>query len=138
MTQEPFTIIDETQATDVEAVISGDAVRLPARSLEAALGWKLEGEGLCKDGVCMSPGAPGELVSEDGVDLVRLAARLERPLVLDRDARAAALGASAGVRARAMATLKAPEFSLPGLDGRQHSLGDYRGSKVLLIAWASW
>ncbi len=138
MTRQPFTIIDEDRATEVDAVISANAVRLPAESLEAALGWKLEGEGLCKDGICMSPGEPGELVSDEGVDLARLAARLERPLVLDGEAGAAALGACAGVRARAMATLKAPQFTLPDLDGKPHALSDYRGKKILLVAWASW
>ncbi len=138
MTRKAFTVIDENKITEVEAVITDDGVRLPAASLEAALGWKLEGEGLCKDGICMSPGSPGELVSDEGVDLARLAARLERPLVLDGAAGAAALGASAGVRARAMATLKAPQFTLPDLDGQPHSLSDYRGKKVLLVAWASW
>jgi peroxiredoxin len=32
----------------------------------------------------------------------------------------------------------APDFTLPDLDGRMHSLSDYRGKKVFLLAWASW
>ena len=32
----------------------------------------------------------------------------------------------------------APDFSLPDLAGRLHTLSDYRGKKVLLIAYASW
>jgi peroxiredoxin len=35
-------------------------------------------------------------------------------------------------------TLEAPDFTLPDIDGKQHSLSDYRGKKVLLLSWASW
>ena len=34
--------------------------------------------------------------------------------------------------------LTAPDFSLPDLEGREHSLSDYRGNKVFLATWASW
>ena len=37
-----------------------------------------------------------------------------------------------------LASLKAPDFTLPDLNGKQHSLSDFRGKKVLLITWASW
>ena len=33
---------------------------------------------------------------------------------------------------------QAPAFTLPDLDGKPHSLSDYRGKKVLLVAYASW
>jgi hypothetical protein len=32
----------------------------------------------------------------------------------------------------------APDFTLPDLDGRLHSLSRYRGKKVFLFCWASW
>ena len=32
----------------------------------------------------------------------------------------------------------APDFSLPDLSGRRHSLSGQRGKKALLIAYASW
>lgn len=34
--------------------------------------------------------------------------------------------------------LQAPEFSLPGLDGRMISLSDYRGKVVVVNVWATW
>ena len=61
-----------------------------------------------------------------------------RPLALDVDERAAYLGASAAERGAQLATLQAPDFTLPDLSGRLHSLSDYRGKKVLLVAYASW
>ncbi len=32
----------------------------------------------------------------------------------------------------------APPFTLPGMDGKQHSLGEWRNKVVLLNFWASW
>jgi hypothetical protein len=35
-------------------------------------------------------------------------------------------------------SLDAPDFTLPDLDGRMHTLSSFRGRKVFLLAWASW
>ena len=35
-------------------------------------------------------------------------------------------------------SLLAPDFKLPDVDGKLHSLSEFRGKKVLLITWASW
>jgi hypothetical protein len=35
-------------------------------------------------------------------------------------------------------SVEAPDFTLPDLDGRMHSLSDYRGRKVVLFTWASF
>jgi hypothetical protein len=80
----------------------------------------------------------GALVDASGVDLASFARALGRPLALDVAERAAALGTAAAERSARMATLEAPDFTLPDLAGRMHSLSDHRGKKVLLIAYASW
>ena len=67
-----------------------------------------------------------------------LAAAGDRSLAVDREEGVAYLGASAVTRAAQLASLEAPEFSLPDLDGRRHSLSEHRGKKVLLVAYASW
>ena len=78
------------------------------------------------------------VVDAEPADLVEQAARLGRPLALDADEGAAWLGVSADVRTRALESLEAPDFSLPDLDGRMHTLSAHRGRKVLLVVWASW
>jgi hypothetical protein len=35
-------------------------------------------------------------------------------------------------------SLTAPDFTLPDVNGKAHSLRDFRGKKVLLLTWASW
>jgi cytochrome oxidase Cu insertion factor (SCO1/SenC/PrrC family) len=37
-----------------------------------------------------------------------------------------------------VASLAAPNFTLPDMNGKMHSLSDFRGKKVLLVTWASW
>jgi hypothetical protein len=70
--------------------------------------------------VRLSPAAATALTgttTADAVELARaLARRLERPLALDVDERAAYLGVSAAERARQLASLEAPDFALPDLE----------------------
>ena len=77
-------------------------------------------------------------LSGEAVPLGELAARLDRPVAIDLDERALYLGVSAADRSRRLASLEAPDFSLPDLDGRRHRLAAHRGKKVFLVAWGSW
>ena len=138
MTDSTFTILDEGKPATVPARVSGDTIRLTREALERATGWTLKPEGLCRGALCV-PVRPGAaLESADGVDLAAVAAALGRPLALDSAERAAYLGVGASDRARTLAALEAPDFTLPDLDGRLHSLREHRGKKVLLVAYASW
>jgi hypothetical protein len=137
MADETFTIIDDGKAVAVPAQAGDGAVRLSRGALAEAIGWTLKPEGLCRDNVCV-PLRGAALESAEGVDLGGVARLLGRPLALDLAERAAYLGMSAGERGRALAALEAPDFTLPDLAGRLHSLREHRGKKVLLVAYASW
>ena len=130
-----FTLLDETRPVTVDATVRDDGVRLSGVALESALGWTLEPEGLCRGPVCLP--ARG-LVDADGVDLRAFAEALGRPLALDVEERVAALGASASDRSSRLTSLEAPDFTLPDVHGAPHTLSQYRGRKVLLLAYASW
>ena len=67
-----------------------------------------------------------------------LAAGGDRPLAVDHEERVACLGVGPATRSAALASLEAPDFALPDLAGRVHTLVEQRGRKVLLVAWASW
>ena len=133
-----FTILDEGRAVVVPAIIDGGRVRVPADAVHTALGWEYHGGQLCSDTMCVPVADAAALADERGIDLAALAAALDRPLALDVAESAAYLGVSAHERAQALSTLEAPDFALPDLAGRLHSLAEHRGRKVLLVAWASW
>jgi len=138
MAEIPFTILDEGRATEVPARIDIGRVRLSAGSLERALGWELKPQGLCHGEVCIPSAGRAGLLSDGQVDLAAFAELLQRPLALDVDERAAAVGASARERAELLGGGVAPDFTLPDLMGREWTLSGLRGKKVLLIAYASW
>lgn len=133
-----FTIIEDDRTTVVDARIEGTRVLVSAADLERSLGWTLKREGLCRDEVCIPLPPSSEVFRDGAIDLEAFAALIDRPLACDADARAAAIGESARERGARMRGRVAPDFTLPDLSGRTHSLGDYRGRKALLIAWASW
>jgi hypothetical protein len=133
-----LTIIDAGRATEVQAHIDTDRVLLSPEALRDALGWELHDGTLCNDTMCVPLPAGSSLGAGGALDLAEVAAVLDRPLALDTGARAAYLGTSARERADALASLLAPDFTLPDLAGRPHTLSAHRGKKVLLVAWASW
>jgi len=104
-----------------------DSLRVDAR----ALGWEAKPEGLCRGERCVG------VSTEDGrVDVRAFAERLGMPLVHDAASRLWALGPEAG--GRALASAKAPDLVLPDWEGRDFALASLQGTKVLLVAWASW
>lgn len=132
------TIIDEGHETQVEGVVRGGRVLLPAASLEPALGFVSKPEGLCKGDVCI-PVQPDSGLEVDGAfDVTRLAEILGRPAAVDESDRVAYFGPRVAERAGQLQSLTAPDFTLPDLDGNLHTLSDYRGRKVILAAYASW
>jgi hypothetical protein len=59
-------------------------------------------------------------------------------VVHDEERSAWLLGAPGEALAHTRASLAAPDFALPDLQGRVHSLAEQRGKKVLVVSWASW
>jgi hypothetical protein len=133
-----FTLLDEGRTWSGEVALEGETLWLTPQALHAATGWELKPHGVCRDDVCIPASADPRLVAVGRVNVSALAKVLERPLVLDAEARVAFLGASARKRADRLASLEAPDFVLPDLNGQPHSLSEQRGKKVLLAAYASW
>ncbi len=138
MAKEEFTVLDERGAVSVHAIVRNDRVQLNPADLERALDWELKPEGFCQGSTCIPIPDDDSVVAHGVVDLVEFARLLDRPIALDVGERSAYLGTSAGDRAEQLASLEAPNFTLPGLDGQLRSLSGYRGRKVLLVAYASW
>jgi hypothetical protein len=135
------TVMHEERETEIAAAhVVGDALWLSSADVHRATGWTLTPEGLCRENACvpMPPGREAEIVRDDAVDIATLWRHMGHPVVRDAAGGAWVLGTAAGERADALRSLEAPDFALPDLDGRTHALSDYRGSKVLLVTWASW
>lgn len=124
------------------AAAEGGDLWVPADELPAASGWELRPEGACRGGVCVPipRGREGEFLRERPArfNLAALARLLAEPVVHDDKHGVWFFGEGAAGRRMEMQSLRAPDFTLPDLDGRPHSLADYRGKKVFLVFWASW
>jgi hypothetical protein len=130
-----FTLLDSGVRHSVSATLREGSVWIPAAALEGALGWALKDVGLCRGDACVPVRDRSALLADGEIDLEELARLLDRPLALDAEERSAVPAAD---RSASLLTLEAPDFTLPDLQGRLHSLSDHRGKKVLLIAYASW
>ena len=113
---------------------------LSVNDVEAVSGWTMKPEGLCRGELCVPvPDDHRDDYRRD--DLVNLAAfwrRMNKPLAHDRSGEVWVFGEAAEARAAKLRSLEAPDFTLPDLAGKAHSLSAYRGKKVFLATWASW
>lgn len=107
-----------------------ESLELDPAAFEARTGWAIKPQGACSGDVCV-PLPAGAL------DARSVAERLGMPLVHDEAHRLWALG-PASVTGRALTTAVAPDLTLPTETGAPFSLASTRGSKVVLVAWASW
>lgn len=132
------TVLYGERATDAaNARSEGEHLWLAPSDFAAATGWKLESEGLCRGDACVRVesawrGADGAL------DLAAFARHMGQPAIRDEASGAWAFGESVSTRREQMFSLAAPDFTLPDLDGKLHSLSDYRGKKVFIHSWGSY
>jgi hypothetical protein len=105
-----------------------DRLDEPPADLEQRTGWAIKPEGACRGDVCVPLPLP--------FDLTELAKRLRMALVHDEKHGLWALGPESGDHALASAEL--PDLVLPDSGGRDFALRSLRGTKVIMVAWASW
>src|SRR5207302_10712952 len=120
----PTTVIFEDAAASVAAEAQNEDLWLAPSELER-LGWALEPEGLCRGPLCVPipPARRAELVRTDGaVNLAALARHRGQSVVHDGERSAWVCGPPGEARR----SLVAPDFPLPDLDGRLHSLSQLR------------
>ena len=105
---------------------------IPKPEVGSLTGWTLKPEGFCKGELCVAipPERESEFVRGDAVNVAAF--------WHDEAGANWVLGQGAAHRSAALQSLEAPDFTLPDLDGNLHSLSDFRGKKVFLVAWASW
>jgi AhpC/TSA family len=110
---------------------------LDAAELQRRTGWSIKPQGACKGEVCVP--LPPTVRGDDGrIDVAVVAERLGMPLVSEPAFGLWALGPESSITGRALTTAEAPELELPSFDGGTVALSSLRGTRVVLVAWASW
>ena len=135
------TMVYEGSIVSAAAEPADEDLWLAPAALHASTGMELTAAGFCRGSICIAipPERRTEFVRGDGdLNLAALARHRGQAVVHDDERRVWAFGAPPEARAANRSSLEAPEFTLPDLDGRLHSLSDARGRKAVLIAWASW
>lgn len=134
-------IYRETPCDAPSASAQGDNLWLSLGDLHASTGWELKPQGLCRGETCVPipHGREAEFLDAgERFNLAAFARHMGQAVVHDDAHGVWMFGEAANARRAALLSLEAPDFSLPDLDGRMHSLSQYRGRKVLLLSWASW
>jgi peroxiredoxin len=101
---------------------------LVPEELERRTGWAIKPQGACRGEVCVPLASP--------FSVRQLAERLGMSLVHDASHGLWALGPESGGHALASAEL--PDIVLPDRHGEEFALRSLRGTKVVMVAWASW
>ena len=138
------TILNEQSSFEVEATAKAtsatDGLWLKPVDLTRVTGFTLKPEGLCRDAICVPvPRGDKSFVDANGaIDAAAFWRHMGHPVVHDEARQTWALGLGAAERTRTLETFEAPDFQLPDLAGRMHTLTEHRGKKVFLATWASW
>lgn len=136
------TVLTETSSTEVamSADMPANELWLSSTDTAVATGWSIKPEGFCKGDICVPTprGETDKYVQGDQVNVSGFWELMGKPAVGSANADAWFLGEGADSRNDALLSLEAPDFTLPDLSGKLHSLTDFRRKRVLLITWASW
>ena len=138
-------VIYDGVATGVSAApASSIDLWITTGDLTRATRFVIKPQGVCRDELCfpLPKNHKGEFVSKRGTttwfNLSAFAKLIRQPVVVDQKNGVWYFGARDAEQNGYLASLEAPNFTLPDLDGKLHSLADFRGKKVLLVTWASW
>ena len=114
------------------------------KDLKRATGFVVKPQGVCRDELCfpLPKNRKAEFVSKKGsvewFNLSEFARLVKQPVASDEKLSVWYFGPRPDAQIQYLESFDAPNFTLPDMNGKQHSLADYRGKKVLLLTWASW
>jgi hypothetical protein len=138
-------VVYDGVATEVSAApVSSSDLWITTGDLTRATRFVIKPEGVCHDELCfpLPKNRKAEFVSKKGTttwfNLSAFAKLIRQPVVVDQKNGVWYFGARDAEQNGYLTSLEAPNFTLPDLNGKLHSLADFRGKKVLLVTWASW
>jgi len=112
--------------------------------LTRATGFAVKPQGVCRAELCfpIPKQRKSDFLAQRGkvtwFNLSEFGRLLKQPMTHDEQLAAWYFGPRPDTQNAYVESLRAPDFTLPDLQGKMHSLADFRGKKVLLITWASW
>jgi len=138
------TIVYDDAATDVGAAREeSDQLWITTADLKRATRFEVKPQGVCRDELCfpLPKSRQQEFVHKDSgaswFNLTAFAQLVHQPVAHDPALSTWYFGLRSDQRQQ-LSSLQAPDFTLPDLNGKQHSLSDFRGKKIFLVTWASW
>jgi AhpC/TSA family len=139
------TVIYDDVVTELSAQSEGGELWIDSGDLCRATRFELKPQGVCRDELCypLPQSRQSEFLRDESgkswFNLTAFARLMGQPVAHDdADAHSAWYFGVRSDQRRQLASLEAPDFTLPDLDGKLHSLSDFRGKKVFLVTWASW
>lgn len=141
-------VVYEDKASEVQANTSStlkpDDLWITLADLKRATGFVNKPQGICRAELCfpLPKKRRAEFLQTQGkttwFNLTEFARLLKQPVARDDEHAAWYFGPRPEVQNSFTKSLLAPDFTLPDMNGKLHSLAQFRGKKVLLITWASW
>ena len=138
-------VIYDGVATQVSASPnSSNDLWITTNDLARATRFVIKPQGVCRDELCfpLPKKRLAEFVSKKDAttwfNLTEFARLIKQSFVVDQKNSVWYFGAREAEQNSYINSLEAPNFTLPDLNGKLHSLADFRGKKVLLVTWASW
>jgi len=138
-------VIYDSVATEVSpASEPSNDLWITTSDLTRATRFVIKPQGVCRDELCfpLPKNRKAEFVLKKGAttcfNLSEFAKLINQAVVTDQKNGVWYFGARAAEQNDGLASFAAPHFTLPDLNGKLHTLSDFRGKKVLLVTWASW
>lgn len=138
------TVIYDDHATEISSAnVDRGQLWITTVDLTRATGFALKPQGVCRDELCfpLPKSREQEFVRKGSgktwFDLLAFARLVHQPVAHDEVLATWYFGLRSDQR-QGLSSLEAPDFTLPDMSGKIHSLSDFRGKKVLLLTWASW
>lgn len=138
------TIIYDDVATNLTAAREdADQLWITTGDLKRATRFEVKPQGVCRDELCFPLPKTRQqefLHKEPGAswfNISAFAALVHQPVAHDAALETWYFGLR-GDQRQGLSSLQAPDFTLPDINGKPHSLSDFRGKKVFLVTWASW
>ena len=140
------TVVYDDKATEIvpaQTVDGTDQLWITTADLTRATRFEVKTQGVCRDELCfpLPKARQAEFLhkqsGKEWFNLTAFAGLVHQPVARDASLSTWYFGLRSE-QSQMLASLHAPDFTLPDVNGKMHSLSDFRGKKVFLITWASW